>query len=263
MSKAHLLAALLFLLTFMHQTVASEPSVKNTPLTPEHLLEQELLLNQLIVNIHLLQIDFLNKDARENLQDNLTLLNQSIPALPEQSSDQETSKLLLSTLALWPIISRHAAWMADLPAHSAPPAANTLLLALAKMDRQLLLLRQKILNQNPLKNKKLSFLEQALLMERLSRQYLSLTLSELKKDKSASGRLQLQTLTQHFEQKLLKLGKQYSGHAHAAKPIQQAQVTWNFIKMGLEQFPEKTIPELVARYGSAIVRQMTSAHKMF
>ncbi|WP_257279878.1 MULTISPECIES: hypothetical protein [unclassified Endozoicomonas] len=263
MSKAHLLAALFFLLAFMNQTAASEPPVKNNHLTPEHLLKQELLLNQLIVNIHLLQVDFLNKEARVKMQDNLALLNQNIPALPWQSGDQETAKLISSTLALWPIISRHAAWMADLPAHSRPPEASTLLLALARLDRKLLLLRQKILTHKPHRGEKLGFLEQALLMERLSRQYLSLTLSELKEDKSASGRLQLQTLAGHFEQKLSKLGEQYGGHAHAAKPIRQAQVTWNFIKAGLEQFPDKPVPELIARYGSTIVRRLTSAHKMF
>ncbi|WP_422138720.1 hypothetical protein [Endozoicomonas sp. ALC020] len=263
MSKAHLLTALLFLLTFMNQAMSSESAAKNNNLTPEHLLKQELLLNQLIENIHLLQIDFLNKDARMKMQDNLALLNQSIPALPEKSNDQETSKLLSSTLSLWPIISRHAAWMADLPAHSRPPEATTLLLALARLDRKLLLLRQEILTSKPHKNEKLDFLEQALLMQRLSRHYLSLTLSELNEDKSASGRLQLQTLARHFEQKLSRLGQEYGDHAHAAKPIKQAQATWNFIKVGLEQFPDKPIPEMIARYGSSVVKRMTSAHKMF
>ncbi|WOG29262.1 hypothetical protein [Endozoicomonas sp. 8E] len=263
MSKVHSLAALLFLLTFMNLATSSEPPVKNNNLTPEHLLKQELLLNQLIVNIHLLQIDFLNKDARMKMQDSLTLLNQNIPALPEGSNDQETSKLLSSTQTLWPIISRHAAWMADLPVHSRPPEAATLLLALARLDRKLLLLRQEVLTRQPHKNEKLGFLEQALLMQRLARQYLSLTLSELDEDKNASGRLQLQTLARHFEQKLSRLGQDYGDHAHAAKPIKQAQAAWNFIKVGLEQFPDKPIPEMIARYGSSVVKRMTSAHKMF
>ncbi|KEQ18967.1 hypothetical protein GZ78_02655 [Endozoicomonas numazuensis] len=263
MPKAHLLAAVFFLLAFMNQAAASEQPVKNNNLTSEYLLKQELLLNQLIVNIHLLQIDFLNKKARENMQDNLALLNQSIPALPEQSRDQETSKLLSSTLALWPIISRHAAWMADLPTYSRPPEASTLLLALAKLDRKLLLLRQKMLTRYPHRNQKLGFLEQALLMQRLSREYLSLTLSEMKEEKTASGRLQLQTLARHFEQKLEKLEKQFGDHAHAAQPIKQAQAAWNFIKVGIEQFPGKPVPEMVARYGNTIVSRMTSAHQMF
>lgn len=267
-----LMGCLLFMTLFIGSLMALAPTasaetVESSPteveLTPEFILRQELLLNKLIVNIHLLQLDFHNKEARESLADSLAQLNLSIPNFPARSKDRETAGLLSSTLALWPVISRHANWMGKLSAQSPPPEATTLLLALSKLDRQLLLLRQKIINEQPHQGNRLKLLEQALLMQRLSREYLSLVILAKKENKTASGRLQLLTLAQHFNQRLTKLSDQYKQHPHAARPIKQAFASWRFIEGSIKQFPQKPIPEMVALYSDRIVNKLTSVSQMF
>ncbi|MCW7554668.1 hypothetical protein NX722_18990 [Endozoicomonas gorgoniicola] len=234
-----------------------------TPLTAEHILHQELLLNQLIVNIYLLQLDFLNSDAREKIQDNLTLLDTTIPNLPTQGKDGETSGLLVTTKALWPVISRHTTWMGNLPKQSRPPEADSLLMALTKLDRQLLLLRQKLMTQTPRQKPELNILEQALLMQRLSKEYLALAIYDQSSDIARSSRQQLQTLARHFDERMNRLNDQYQKHPYAGKPIRQAQTTWLFIANSIQSHRQKAIPEMVAIYSDRIVGKLTSVHKMF
>ena len=243
--------------------LSSAQGAGNGGLTPEHILKQELLLNQLIVDIHLLQLDFLNDEAREQILDHLAILDKTIPALPRQSEDGETTNLLTSTLALWPVISRHAAWISKLPPQSPVPEATTLLLALAKLDRQLLLLRQKMLTSNPNKSQELNFLEQALLMQRLSREYLSLTVTSKEQEESTTGRTQLQTLALHFGQRLERMNRQFHKHPHAGRPIRQAHAAWRFIASNIETFPQRPVPEMVALYTDRIVSKLQSVHQMF
>ena len=255
-----------YLMIALSQQAMAEKTSREWPkkeLSAEYILRQELTLNQLIVNIHLLQIDFLNNEARERIQDNLSLLDTTIPSLPTSSRDSETDGLLMSTKALWPVISRHTSWMGNLPKQSRPPEATSLLLALAKLDRQLLLLRQKLMTLFPKQGPKLRLLEQALLMQRLSREYLSLTLNEQRDNKTVSGRIQLQTLANHFEQRLARLNKQYRKHPFAGKPIKQASVTWQFISGTVSSFPNHPVPEMVALYSDRIVNRLKSAHQMF
>ena len=252
---------MVYLLLVLPQHATAEPN--KTELTAEYVLRQELTLNQLIVNIHLLQIDFQNNEARERIQDNLSLLDTTIPNLPTRKGDGETNGLLVSTKALWPVISRHTTWMGKLSRQSRPPEATSLLLALSKLDRQLLLLRQKLMTLHPKQDPSLGILEQALLMQRLTREYLSLTLNEQKENKTLSGRLQLQTLASHFEQRLTRLNQQYNKHPYAGKPIRQANATWQFIAGTIASFPEQPIPEMIALYSDKIVNRLTSVHQMF
>ena len=232
-------------------------------LTAAHVIKQEIRLNRLIADIHLLQLDFQNVQARERLLDHLAVLDGAIPNFPREAIDQETSNLLGSTLALWPVISRHTSWVGQLPPESPVPEATTLLLALAKLDRQLLLLRQKLLTDNPMQNKTLNFLEQALLMQKLSREYLSLTVTSQQQEQNASGRSQLQTLAQHFEQRLERMRKIFNRHPHAGQPIRQAHAAWKFISGNIETFPSSPAPEMVALYSDRIVSRLTSVHQMF
>lgn len=252
-----------FMLVLPQQVMAGNAEWSKVELSAEYILRQELTLNQLIVNLHLLQIDFLNNEAREHIQDNLSLLDTTIPNLPTSSQDGETDGLLISTKALWPVISRHTSWMGNLPRQSRPPEATSLLLALAKLDRQLLLLRQKLMTLSPKQEPELRILEQALLMQRLSREYLSLTLNERKDNKTVSGRMQLQTLASHFEQRLIRLNSQYKEHPFAGIPIQQASATWNFISETISRFPVNPVPEMIALYSDRIVNRLTSVHQMF
>ena len=259
------LFSLLFALfiTAMPLTAQAQEDQKTKNLTPEHILRQELLLNQLIVNIYLLQIDFLNNDAREKIQDNLSLLDSSIPNLPTRGKDGETSGLLNTTKALWPVISRHTSWMGNLPKQSRPPEAGSLLMALAKLDRQLLLLRQKLMTQAPVQKPELNILEQALLMQRLSREYLALSISDPTSDAAQSSQQQLQTLAKHFDERMHRLSSQYQKHPYAGKPIRQAQAAWLFIANSIQSYPQKAIPETVVIYSDRIVGKLASVHKMF
>lgn len=241
-------------------------TTKKTPLTAEYILQQELLLNQLIVNIYLLQIDFLNNEAREKIQDNLTLLDTTIPNLPTQEEDGEVSGLLLSTKALWPVVSRHTSWMGNLSKQSRPPRASGLLMALAKLDRQMLLLRQKLITQTPRQDPSLRLLEQALLMQRLSREYLHLVMEEKEQrqeSKAVSGKMQLKTLANHFDQRLNQLNDQYGKHPYASKPMKQAQAAWLFIAKTIQNYPKQPVPETIALYSDRIVSKLTSIHNMF
>ena len=232
-------------------------------LTAEHVIRQELLLNQLIVNIYLLQIDFLNNDAREKIQDNLSLLDNTILDLPTQGKDGEITGLLATTKALWPVISRHTSWMGNLPKQSRPPEADSLLLALAKLDRQLLLLRQKLITQSPVQKPELNILEQAALMQRLSREYLGLVINDQSSEIAKSGHQQLQTLAEHFDDRMSRLSSQYERHPYAGKPLRQAHIAWQFIVSSIQSYPQQAVPELIAMYGDRIVGKLTSVHKMF
>ena len=242
---------------------ASAQTGDKATLTAEHVIRQELLLNQLIVNIYLLQLDFLNSEAREKIQDNLSLLDSTIPSLPTKGNDGETTGLLATTKTLWPVISRHTSWMGNLPKQSRPPEADSLLLALGKLDRQLLLLRQKLMTLTPRQKPELGILEQAVLMQRLSREYLGLVINDQSSEVAKSGRQQLQTLARHFDDRMDRLKSQYHKHPYAGKPIRQAQVAWLFIANSIQSYPSKTVPELVAMYGDRIVGKLTSVHQMF
>ena len=254
-----------FIVLFAGFPVAVLAESPSTPvLTSEQVVRQELLLNRLIVKIHLLQIDSQNAEARESILDIITLLDASIPNLTAQTSNQEVNGLLETTQFLWPVISRHAGWLSKLPERSAPPEVNSLLRVLGRLDRQLVLLRQTLITQQALEDKpELSFLEQAVLMQRLSREYLSLISNDQSSEIAKSGRQQLQTLVEHFDQRMNRLTSQYQTHPFAGKPMRQARVAWLFIASGIQKYPQQSAPVIVAHYSERIVGKLTSVHKMF
>ncbi|MRI32106.1 hypothetical protein EOPP23_03740 [Endozoicomonas sp. OPT23] len=242
---------------------SAEPSSLKTTPSPEFVIRQEITLNVLIANLHLLQLDFQNSDAREKLQESLILLDNSLKQLQTYKGDQETQELISNTKVLWPVVKKHAEWIVRLSEARKAPNTHSLQLALVKLDRQLLLLQQKLTIRDPYSKPSLAFLEQALLMQRLSREYLSLTLDSRQKDIVASGQAQLQTLINHFDQKLIRLDKQLDHYPQGAKSFRKVQITWGYIKEGMMTFPEQSIPELIARHSNQVVSRLTSVYQLF
>ena len=238
------------------------PGARAAGLTAEQILSKELLLNQLMADIHLLQLDFGNNVAREQLQERLVQINTIIEQLPEHSDDHETAELLATVQSLWPVISRHTNWLAGLPEKSPAPEAHSLMRALAKLDRQLLLLRQKTLSNDPKASRQLRLLEHALLMQRMTREYLFLSVAENNAENTLTGRLQLQTMATHFEQRLNTIADDFNGNPHASQPLKQSRAAWNYISRSVTQFPELMVPATIVRYNDRIVRKLTSVQRM-
>ncbi|WP_263322238.1 hypothetical protein [Endozoicomonas sp. Mp262] len=234
----------------------------NVSLSPEQIIKQELLLNSLIQDIHLLQLNFQNQETKERLQDTVTQLDKHLTGLPKTHHNHETRQLLLITHSLWPVISQHSRWLAKLPAKQEAPKLNTLIKALAKLDRQLQILRQTILAANPKASQQLRFLEQALLMQKMSREYLFLT-SSSQQALSKARQQQLQAMAKQFDQRMGKIYQEFKAHPHAKAPLRQASMTWNFISKSIGQYPRRPVPSTVARYSSQIVDQLASIHNMF
>ena len=258
--KNRSLAKVVFLSLLLGNLLPS--SAFSNGLTPEQVLNKELLLNQLMTSIHLLQLDFHNEPAREQLQERLELINSMVENLPENPQDSESAELLNNIQVLWPIISRHTLWLAELPEQSQPPELNSLMRALAKLDRQLLLIRQKNLTANPQARRTLRFLEHALLMQRMTREYLSLTLSHKEAKNTLSGQMQLQSLADHFEQTLARMIKDLKHHPHASTPLKATQASWQYISRSITRFPEQNVPGMVVYYNDRIVDKLFSVQRM-
>lgn len=241
----------------------SEASPRHGGIYPETILQQEIVLNELISNLHRLQIDFQDHEARDQLQENRVELSNFIDDLPKRTNDKESSQLLATIISLWPVISRHANWLASLPARSTPPEAAALLRALAKLDRQLLLLRQTTLVNKPGFTRQLRFLEQALMMQRMTREYLNLVVSGKIGNPTVSSEMQLKTLAVKFSQRLEGFKKELGNHPHASKPLRQSHAAWAYIQKSFDRYPDKQVPSLIVRYGNRIVNKLTSVHRMF
>ena len=254
--------AMKYLLTTLFFCVITAPGVKATGLTAEQILSKELLLNQLMTDIHLLQLNFGNHIARERLQQRLVQINTVIEQLPDQSDDRETTELLTMVQSLWPVISRHTKWLAELPENAPAPEAHSLVRALAKLDRQLLLLRQKTLNSDPKASRQLRLLEHALFMQRMTREYLALSVSEKNSGNTLTGRLQLQTMASHFEQRLTTFTNDFKSNPHASPPLKQSQAAWHYISRSITEFPELMVPDTIVRYNDRIVKKLVSVQRM-
>lgn len=256
-------AAIFIVLSTLFLVMNVKASEKALLLSPEKILQQEIDLNEMLINIHRLQLDFLDQEARETLQQAQQTLNTSIHALPEHTSDPEANELLETVLSLWPVVSKHITWLGTIPASAEPPAVNSLLRVLAKMDRQLLLLRQKATNSQPGDHQRLRFLEQALLMQHMTRDYLSLLIAEQNTEVTISSQMQLKALTSRFNERITLFNEELSEHPHARQPVRKAQAAWVYIHNSFKQFPEYQTPDLVVRYGNRIVRKLSSVHRMF
>ena len=242
--------------------VITTSGVQAARLAAEQILSKELLLNQLMTDIYLLQLDFGNTVAREQLQERLVQINAIVEQLPEKSNDQETAELLATVQSLWPVISRHTQWLAGLPENSPTPEAHSLMRALAKLDRQLLLLRQKTLSNDPKASRQFRLLEHALFMQRMTREYLSLSVSEKNAENTLTGRLQLQTMASHFELRLSAIASDFKSNPHASQPLKQSQATWHYISRSITQFPELMAPATIVRYNDRIVKKLVSVQRM-
>ena len=255
-------SAIKHLLIVLAISVIAIPSSRAAGLTAEQILSKELLLNQLMTSIYQLQLDFGNAAAREQLQERLVQINAIIEQLPEQSDDPETAELLVTVQSLWPVISRHTKWLAGLPEKSPAPEAHSLMRALAKLDRQLLLLRQKTLNSDPKTSQKFRLMEHALFMQRITREYLSLSVSEKNAENTLTGRLQLQTMASHFEQRLISISEDLKGNPHASQPLKQSKAAWHYISPSITEFPRLMVPAIIVRYNDRIVKKLASVQRM-
>ncbi len=256
-------AAIFIAFSTLFLVMSIKASEKALLLSPETILQQQIELNELLINIHRLQLDFLDQDAREALQETQQALNTSIHALPKRTIDPEANELLATVLSLWPIVSKHITWLSTIPASAQPPASNSLLRVLAKMDRQLLLLRQKATNSQSGDHQKLRFLEQALLMQHMTRDYLNLLIAEQNTEVTISSHMQLKALANRFDQRMTAFNEELNDHPHAMQPVQQAHAAWAFIHSSFEKFPEQQTPDLIVRYGNRIVSKLSSVHRMF
>ncbi|MFK0572585.1 hypothetical protein, partial [Endozoicomonas sp.] len=232
-------------------------------LSPEKIIQQEIALNEMLISIHRLQLDFLDQEARESLQQAQQTLNTSIHALPKRTSDPEANELITTVLTLWPVVSKHIIWLSSIPASTEPPVVNSLLRVLAKMDRQLLLLRQKAMNSQSGDRQKLRFLEQALLMQHMTRDYLSLLIAEQNTEVTISSQMQLKALTSRFDKRMTMFNEELSEHPHASQPVHKAYAAWAYIHSSFKNFPEQQAPDLIVRYSHRIVEKLFSIQRMF
>ena len=223
---------------------------------PETIIQQEINLNGLLINIHRLQLDFLDQDARAALQGSQQSLDASLNTLPTQAQDPEAQELLTTVLMMWPVISKHISWLSTIPSDSEPPATTPLLYALEKMERQLLLLRNK--TSDVTKGHQLRYLEQALLMQGITRDYLGM----LAADSSSTRHQQLKAQAERFDRHMATFRQELNGHPSARQPVRQALAAWSFIHSRFEAFPEQQTPELIVRYSHNIVSKPASVHQM-
>ena len=223
---------------------------------PESIIQQEINLNELLISIHRLQLDFLDQDAREVLQLAQQMLDSGINNLPAQIQDPEANELLSTVLLMWPVISKHVSWLHATPVNSEPPAALLLLNALGKMERQLLLLRNKSSDAD--KSHQLRYLEQALLMQHMTRDYLAMLAAK----SSTANQMQLKAQASRFDRRMTAFNQELNDHPHARLPARQARAAWSFIHSQFAAFPEQQTPELIVRYGHTIVSKLASVHRM-
>lgn len=235
----------------------------NAALSPEDIIQQEINLNEILINIHRLQLDFLDQVVREELQEAQQALHIGIHSMPNCVSGLETDELLTTITSLWPVVSKHITWLSTITASAEPPPANSLLRVLAKMDRRLRLLRRKATNLRSEFSEKLRFLEQALLMQHITRDYLSLMIAKQNTEVSIVGQMQLKALANRFDKRMTTLHDELSEHPRAMRPIQQAHTAWAFIHSSVKKFPEQQTPDLIVRYGNRIVSELSSVHHMF
>ena len=225
----------------------------------EQVLNQELLLNQLITSIHTLQLDFLDTSVREILQEQLVQLDENFQQWPSEVNDPENSDLLITVKSLWPAINRHILWLTKIPEESLQPDAEPLLRALGKLDRKLMVLSQKNLNNNPKLRHQYRFLTQALMMQRLARDYLSYA---IKKEKTEQKDKISQQASQ-FDQRFAIVSEGLMDHAHAGHPIRESVAAWEYIASRFAENDDNPVPSLVLRHGNRIVSRLTSVQRMF
>lgn len=250
-----LLIALLLLWTTV-------PLAENRPtLTPEQVIQQELLLNSLIQDIYLLQLEGSDPQSRERLADTLSQLDHNQSLFPKSHSRNEVRQLLQFSHGLWPIISTHVRWLVGLSDNTPLPKLDTLEQALVRMDRQLQVLRQTLLVEQPAASA-LRFLEQALLMQKIAREYLYLARSG-SQAVSAASQQPLQHMTRQFDLRLSRLLQELADHPHASQPLRQASLSWQFIARNIGQFPKQPLPSTIIRYSKHITTQLVSIYPMF
>ena len=231
-------------------------------LEPEQVIRQELLANRIIINLYLLQLDFQDKYARKQIDESVVLFDKNLSIFSNISHNEEAQYLLQATKGQWPVISKHTQWVLKLPHDDLPPKLDSTIAALVKIERQLLIIRQILLTEKPMANHKLRFLEQALLMQTMTREYLSLS-SANKALLMKRGQESLKTMSKQFTSKMSKITQGFLSHPHAEEPAKKASQAWSVISKSFYSFPDKRVPAMVALYSDKIISQLSSIHNMF
>ncbi|WP_330925562.1 hypothetical protein [Candidatus Sororendozoicomonas aggregata] len=245
-----------FLPVFMVLLTSFVHASEETALSAKSLIKQELLLNNLITHLHFLKLDFQNATPREKLLETLPQLNQRLRALPSTSTHLESRQLLTSIHARWPLIYKHLQWLIQLQPEEKVPKLHLLTQALAKLDRQLLVLRQLSMAQAPGGYQNIRYAEHALMMQKLAREYIRL--NTLPASPSASQQQQLQNMVSQFEQRMDTLKQDFQKHPHARAATRKAHMAWQFIAHSVRRYPTQPVPAMVAYYSDEVVGQLFS-----
>ncbi len=250
-----------FLLGFTLLLTGVVHASKAAELSAESVIKQEVLLNNLITHLHFLKLDFQNPTPREKLLETLPQLNQQLRALPSTTSHLESLQLLTAIHARWPVIYKHLRWLIQLQPEDKVPEFRALTQALEKLDRQLLVLRQLLMAQIPGEHQNIRYAEQALMMQKLAREYLRL--NTLPASPSASQQQRLQAMTDQFEKRMGTLRQDFQKHPHARRATRKAHIAWQFIAHSVRQFPRQPVPAMIAYYSNEVVDQLFSLNHMF
>ena len=231
-------------------------------LSPAHIIEQELLLNELIANLYLLRLDFQDQRAREELDGLRIQLDEALHQLPDTHSNLASQHPLPTSQSQWKAINLDLHTLLNKSNEPAPDSLSLIINNSLKLDRQLLALRTHLLAEQPQVNDKLRFMTQALLMQKLTRDYLHLATT----DTTVSTHIkheQLQTMAKQFNKSLNDLQKKLLNHRHAETPVRKASMAWHFIADSIDRLPEKPVPTTIVIYSDRIIRQLSSLHHMF
>ncbi|WP_067519482.1 hypothetical protein [Endozoicomonas ascidiicola] len=233
----------------------------NTSITfsAQQLLHREIELSEVISHVYLLQLDFLDQDIREALQQAHQTLDNGIHALPQQIEDQSLNAQLKNIKSLWLTASNHLDWLSTLPSGSNSPNINTLMSFLVRMNHQFLIMRQRLTGGQP----SYPFLEQALLIQQLTRDYLAMLVSEKKGENTDSSQLRINAMVKRFDRQLRAFEQALAQHTHAGQSIQEAQNTWQYIHNQFDATSYSPAPELIIRYSNRITGRLYSLHRMF
>lgn len=234
---------------------------KQEALSPKFIIEQELQLNAVITHLYLLEVDAQNMQAQERIDELRIQLDEAFKGLSDIASDNIHYAQFLISKSQWEKINRdiqsllHHANYEQLTTHSVITRA-------LKLDKQLHVLRKNLVAEEPEIRKQLRFLDHALLMQKVSREYLHLVTTEnhiianIKQE-------QLQIMLKNFESGLEGLKTEFSSHRHAAMPTREASMAWHFIIDSINRFPKQSTPTTVVMYGGRIIRELSSLDYMF
>ncbi|WP_299728386.1 hypothetical protein [uncultured Endozoicomonas sp.] len=248
-----------FAVLFLLFSVNVKSDNASITLSAQQLLHREIELSEVISHVYLLQLNFLDQDIKEALQQAQQTLDNGIRALPQEIENQSLNAQLKNIKSLWLAASNHLDWLSTLPSGSNSPNMNTLMSFLVRMNHQFLIMRQRLTGGQP----SYPFLEQALLIQQLTRDYLAMLVAEKKGENIDNNQLRINAMVRRFDQKLNSFELALAQHTHAGKPIQEAIYTWQYIRKQFDGVRRTPLPELMIRYTNSVTNKLHSLHRMF